>query len=115
MHSYGKTGQQLSSTLSAVTGNVSAVHTPVSAPLPVIVTEHASHTAASWSSIASTTDTDFEASRLASQLLWASQSGIETYVFKFSVTPASSSSGVDKNGCVPAQPRAGASRLPGLS
>lgn len=70
MHTYGKTGQQLFSTLSGLNTSVNAIRTPASRPLPIVVTEHASHTAADWNGIQSTADNDFEASRLASQLLW---------------------------------------------
>lgn len=50
-HTYGKTGASLNSTVSGLVTSVNAVHTPASSPLPVSVTEHASHTASSWSTV----------------------------------------------------------------
>lgn len=74
-HTYGKTGQQIYQTTAGLYTSVNAVHTPASSPLRVVITEHASHTAADWTSIASTCDNDFEASRLGSQLLWLVRGG----------------------------------------
>lgn len=54
------------------------------ATLPLVVTEHASHTTAAWNALITHGDQDFEASRLGSQLLYMQLQGIETYIFKFS-------------------------------
>jgi hypothetical protein len=54
--------------------------------LPIYTTEHASKTASSWNLAPSSSDDYFEASRLASQLLWMGSYGLEQYVFKFSST-----------------------------
>lgn len=76
MHTYGKTGQQLSATVTGLYASVNAIHTPANSPLPIVVTEHQSHTNADWNSIASTSDSDFEASRLGSQLLYLARRGL---------------------------------------
>ena len=39
--------------------------------LPIITTEHASHTTAAWNSLPSTQDTSYESSRLSSQILYS--------------------------------------------
>lgn len=102
-HSYGKTGFNLQGAGSSQNGvgfqaaGIAAYHTPSSTRLPVIVTEHASHTGSDWDGFWSSSDDGFEAARLANQLVWASQNGIETYSFKFSATPYSGG-GVTKSG-----------------
>lgn len=50
-HTYGKTGASLNVTVTGLVASVNAVHTPASSPLPVAVTEHASHTASLWSGV----------------------------------------------------------------
>ena len=99
----GKTGQQFAATLSGLATSVAATHTDTSAgrlypALPVVVTEHAAHTSGDWgSTIPSTTDAPFEASRLASQMARGMVAGVESYIFKFSTTP-SANGGVAKTG-----------------
>lgn len=67
------------------------------ATLPFVVTEHAPHTTATWNTVTSTGDQDWEAARLGSQILFNAAQGFETYVFKFSA--AEQSSGITP-GCV---------------
>jgi hypothetical protein len=47
---------------------------------PLVVTEHAAHTSGSWNSLPSNADFNFEATRLASQLIRAALNGFETCV-----------------------------------
>ena len=73
LHSYGKTSSQIASlgakTAAAVAANRS-LPLPAAYPLlPYAVTEHSSHTTASFSTLNSTYDTPYEASRLAAQIL----------------------------------------------
>ena len=102
LHSYGKLGNQLLATGSALTTSIAeawAAVTPAGGapPPPLVVTEHAAHTGAAWNGIPSTADDDFEAARLASQLVFMASAGYETYVFKFSNTN-SMSGGTVKSG-----------------
>ncbi len=48
------------------------------AVMPVLVTEHQSHTNAVWSTLSSNCDSPFEASRLANQILSNAQFGFES-------------------------------------
>ena len=95
-HSYGKEGGTLAKDTAALSGLVNGAHDGP-APLPVLTTEHASKTASSWNLVDSTSDDGFEASRLASQLIWMASYGLETYTFKFSCTP-SNNGGIVKSG-----------------
>jgi hypothetical protein len=106
IHSYGKYGYALgqlgASDVSAVAAARGASGPALGARLarmPVAVTEHAAHTTAAWNALGSTPDNDYEASRLAAQLLWlatggpgsASGQGLESFIFKFSTLEQSSS------------------------
>ena len=88
---YGKTGFELYGTSSINVANLTVSRAaPVNqAVLPFMITEHAAHTTADWNTIGTTCDTYFEASRLASQLLYMTQNGWETYIFKFSAADQS--------------------------
>ena len=55
--------------------------------MPVVITEHNSHTAADWETIPTTADFADESSRLAAQIISLSAAGIKSsYVFKFSMS-----------------------------
>ena len=82
-HSYGKTGSGISSDLDYL---ISSVNSDSSIPnsIPVIITEHNTHTSSSWDTLISTTDDDYEASRLASQIIYLIKSKVTShFVFKF--------------------------------
>ena len=96
-HAYGKEGGTLAKDTAALSGLVNGAHDGTFAPLPVLTTEHASKTASSWTLVNSTSDDGFEASRLASQLIWMGSYGLEQYIFKFSSTP-SNNGGIIKSG-----------------
>ena len=81
-HTYGKSGSALQTSIKTLSGQVNYAHTPSSSPLPVVITEHAAHTAASWDGMQSTAESPFEASRLASQLLRVGSAGFTSYMFK---------------------------------
>lgn len=68
--------------------------------LPYAVSEHSAHTTATFSTLNSTYDSPYEASRLAAQIVAQASSGWETYVFKFSACELSVSSSPNP-GCVP--------------
>jgi len=108
-HSYGKTGFQLAiATLTAVDTGARALHDSTNAVaaggnnkavMPILVTEHQSHTNANWNTFVSNGDSFFEASRLANQIVSQMLMGYESYVFKFSGTPLSSTGGgITKSG-----------------
>lgn len=70
----GKTGAQFTQSIRDLNTSVNEayVRTPnSSALLPVAITEHAVRTSGTWTSTPSTTDANYEASRLASQLIRA--------------------------------------------
>jgi hypothetical protein len=97
-HSYGKEGKLLATETAELAALVNAARAGgEAAPLRVGITEHAAMTASSWNADASTSDDYYQASRLASQLLYTGSYGLDSYVFKFSATP-SSSGGVVKSG-----------------
>jgi hypothetical protein len=83
-HSYGKEGYDLAKSTKELIQLVNNNHDR--ADMPIYTTEHASKTASSWNLAESSSDDYFEASRLASQLLWMSMYGLESYVFKMSST-----------------------------
>jgi hypothetical protein len=93
-HSYGKSGSQLSQQAAAMAAVLATPgpmqHTPVSTPLPVVITEHASLTSGNWQQQGDNSDYQYHAARLAAQLLYCASSGFETYVFKFSMQPSGS-------------------------
>ncbi len=66
----------------------------------VIITEFNAHTAGDWDNINSTADNDYEASRIASQIINLIKSKITSlYIFKFSIAPSFAiSRDVAKNG-----------------
>ena len=79
IHTYGKTGWELQKlAVGDVAGMAAARASPVPALLPTVpwaVTEHAAHTTATWNTLSSTADTDYEAARLGGQLLYLVQVG----------------------------------------
>ena len=82
-HSYGKTGSGISSDLDYLTSSVNA-DSSVPNSIPVIITEHNSHTASDWGTLSSTADDSLEASRLGSQIINLIKKQITThFVFKF--------------------------------
>lgn len=98
VHSYGKTGYQLNNLAQQLEVSVNSVHTPnATSQLPVVFTEHSTHTTSDFSASANTLDTPSEASRLAAQLLYLAANGVDSYVFKVSTTPASKG-GIAKTG-----------------
>jgi hypothetical protein len=66
-HSYGKEGYDLGKATTALINLVNAAQD--GPPLPIYTTEHASKTASSWNLALSSSDDQFEASRLASQVI----------------------------------------------
>ena len=94
-HSYGKTGHALLLSTQAFVTSLAAF--PASARVPVVTTEHQSHTNGQWNGYASTVDSPFEASRLGNQLLSMASGGFDSYVFKFSST-MSGAGGITKSG-----------------
>ena len=53
---------------------------PASLPtIPLVMTEHASHTTGAFATISSTYDTPYEASRLGTQVLFQALGGWDTY------------------------------------
>ena len=88
LHSYGKTGLELlqlgSGTAAAIAAARPAPASWSPAKLGYAVTEHAAHTTVVWDGTASHADMDFEASRLAGQVLNNVISGFEAFIFKFS-------------------------------
>ena len=80
-HSYGKTGHALLLSTQAFVTSLAALNNP-SANVPVVTTEHQSHTNGQWNGYASTVDSPFEASRLGNQLLSMASGGLDSYVFK---------------------------------
>jgi hypothetical protein len=94
-HSYGKEGYDLAKGTSALITSVNTGYD--GAARPIYTTEHASKTASSWNLADSSSDDYYEASRLASQLVWMASYGFEQYIFKFSSTP-SNNGGIIKSG-----------------
>ena len=79
-HSYGKTGRALLQSTQAYVASLAMLGP--SAVVPVVTTEHQSHTNGQWNGYASTVDSPFEASRLGNQLLSMASGGLDSYVFK---------------------------------
>ena len=79
LHSYGKTGFQMFQLGSQTAAQIAAVRPPLGpsspAVIPYVVTEHAAHTTAQWNPIASTSDINYEAARLGTQILFHSLNG----------------------------------------
>jgi hypothetical protein len=94
-HSYGKTGHALLLSTQSLAASVTSLQS--SPAVPVLTTEHQSHTNGQWNAYASNTDSPFEASRLANQVISMASAGFDAYMFKFSMTP-SSAGGVTKSG-----------------
>lgn len=89
MHTYGKAGFFFKQLLQELNASVAAAHRPVPggpAVLPVMITEHASHTSGDWNSMESNADFNYEATHLAQQVLRSATQGVEAYAFKFSAT-----------------------------
>jgi hypothetical protein len=86
VHSYGKTGYELNfMAVNSVAGTAASRKGLSTWPsLPFSITEHAAHTTASWNAVPTTADVDYEASRLAGQMLYTAAGGWETYIFKMS-------------------------------
>ena len=114
-HSYGKTGLALAQTsnvtfapaiavlhdaANVVAANAAGTGSQLNkAVMPLLITEHQAHTNAQWSTYMSNGDMGFEASRLASQIVNQAALGFESYIFKLTMSPASSSiGGVAKSG-----------------
>lgn len=98
-HTYGKTGSSMLTDLQYLTQSVNNDTNFVSV-IPVVITEHNSHTSSSWDTVATTPDDDLEASRLASQIMFTIYANITAeYVFKFSITQSSiAGQAIAKNG-----------------
>ena len=96
-HSYGKEGYDLAKATKMLLDETNA-QLPAGSPLlSLLTTEHASKTASSWNLAGSSSDDYYEAARLASQLIWMSDYGLESYVFKMTSTP-SNHAGIVKSG-----------------
>ena len=111
-HSYGKTGAELKSAGVGIRTNVTTLLGSNPA-VPVIITEHQSHTNANWDTFNSTTDSPFEGSRFTNQVILTSINGLDAYVFKFSTT-LSKLGGVTKSGLHFADITGSPSATPGL-
>ena len=93
-HSYGKSGSQMADDIfylqNSINNDLNRIYSFYK--IPLIITEHNSHTSSDWNDIKSTPDNDFEASRLSSQIMNIILSNVKShYVFKFSITPSFSS------------------------
>ena len=111
-HSYGKTGFELKSAGVDIKANATALLGSNPA-VPVIITEHQSHTNDNWNGYPSTTDSPFEGSRFTNQVILSSVNGLDAYAFKFSTTP-SKQGGVTKSGLHFADITGSPSSTPGL-
>ena len=111
-HSYGKTGFELKTAGMDIKANATALLGSNPA-VPVIITEHQSHTNANWNGFYSTTDSPFEGSRFTNQVILSSVNGLDAYAFKFSTTP-SKQGGVTKSGLHFADITGSPSSTPGL-
>ena len=76
-HSYGKEGYDLAKATRGLLDTVNGELPANSPALPLFTTEHASKTASSWNLADSSSDDYYEAARLASQLVWMSDFGLE--------------------------------------
>ena len=91
-HSYGKTGHQLALATQTMYNGTQIFHDEAGvassgistnlANMPVLLTEHQSHTNGNWNALSSNCDSTFEASRLANQILSQAVLGFESYIFK---------------------------------
>ena len=106
-HSYGKNGKELAAAGKAVVAGLSAT------PVPVIITEHQSHTNAEWDTFPSSTDSPWEGSRFINQVISTSAAGLDAYAFKFSTT-VRNAGGVTKSGIHYADVTGAPSATPGL-
>lgn len=90
-HSYGKTGYALRALGQGAVAGIAANRTqpfPAAYPtLPYVLTEVAAHTTGTFDGLATTYDTNFEASRLGGQLIGQALDGWDTYVFKVRARP----------------------------
>ena len=111
-HSYGKTGFELKTAGMDIKANATALLGSNPA-VPVIITEHQSHTNDNWNGFYSTTDSPFEGSRFTNQVILSSVNGLDAYAFKFSTTP-SKQGGVTKSGLHFADITGSPSSTPGL-
>lgn len=96
-HSYGKEGYDLAKATRDLQAQTNSELPAGSRSLALLTTEHASKTASSWNLGDSSSDDYYEAARLASQLIWMSDFGLESYVFKMTSTP-SNNAGIVKSG-----------------
>jgi hypothetical protein len=90
-HSYGKIGSDLGDDSVYLQNSINQAQLLMSRNhrIPLVITEHNTHTSSDWNTINSTADDDFEASRLASQIVNLILNNVRLhYVFKFSVTPS---------------------------
>jgi len=108
-HSYGKMGKELLTTAKTWASSLP----PASSSVPVIITEHQSHDNAAWDTLPSNTDSPFEGSRYANEVIATVVNGFDAYTFKFSTTP-SASGGVTKSGLHFADVTGSPSATPGL-
>ncbi len=100
-HTYDKSGDSIAQDLEYLKTEIRNDPTVnASDQIPVIITEHNSRTSSAWDTKPSTTDTNYEASRLASQIANIIKFKITShYVFKFSVTESfSATRDIAKNG-----------------
>lgn len=93
-HAYGKTGQELMATSNAFNTGVNGT---LGSTLPIYITEFAPHTNANWNTYASNSDTNFEASMYANEILQISSMGFNGFNFKIDYSP-SGQGGVTKSG-----------------
>lgn len=98
-HTYGKSGEEIKSDFQYTQISVDA-DSPSNHRLPVVITEHNSHTSSSWDELISTADDAFEASRLASQVISLIAARVQTQIiFKFTISSSfSATRDIAKNG-----------------
>ena len=88
-HTYGKPGYSMWMDLNSTVLSIQNDPLATCGLMPVIITEHNSHTSASWNTINSTPDDIYEAATLATQIANVVAANITShFVFKFSVTPS---------------------------
>ena len=88
-HTYGQNGYQMWMQINSTIQSIKSDPNATCGLMPIIITEHNSHTSASWNTINSTPDNDYEAATLAGQIANVVSANITShFVFKFSVTPS---------------------------
>lgn len=99
-HSYGKSGDDMLQDALYLRKSIDS-DSLYSNQFPLLISEFNTHTASDWDKLNTTGDDDFEASRLASQLinLISSRQVSSLFVFKFSIMPSfSNTRAIAKNG-----------------